>query len=326
MMVGKKMPKVLVTGATGFIGRPLCAALVEAGYEVYAQVRVASDLHDLWRRPGLHLVPGHLGDLSWSDGLPEDLEIVFHLAVNWDRLDAAEDERFYETLRRFSLRRLIYFSSVCAAGLDLTPQPLREDVAPRFLPGDFYGRYKWEVEEATRSRFSSAAATILRPTIVYGPGDKSNVYPLFEMIRRGRLSLWDHGLVKCRLCALENLLRITLAAARSERPGVETYFVADREDLPLRDSCAAIAESLGMRFVYRNYSQRFGNQLGYLRFVLDRLRIVESSATHFAFDKWTRGYDVDLTRMLTGYPDVELVPMPAAMQASAEWYRREGWL
>lgn len=318
--------KVLVTGATGFIGRPLCAALLEAGYEVYAQARVGSDLHDLWGRPGLHLVYGHLGDVSWCDQLPDDLGIVFHLAVNWDRLDVAEDARFYDALRRFKLQRLIFFSSVCAAGLDLAIQPLREDVAPRFLPGDFYGRYKWEAEELTRCRFSASAATILRPTIVYGPGDQSNVYPLFEMIRRGRLPLWGHGQVKCRLCALENLLRITVAAARSERAGVETYFVADREELALRDSCAAIAEALGMRFVYRNYGRRFGRLLGYLRFVLDRLRVVESTATHFAFDKWTRSYDVDLTRMVAAFSEVDLVPMPEAMAATAGWYRLEGWL
>ena len=323
-----KLPplKCLVTGATGFIGRPLCEALLAAGYEVYAQVRVGSDLRGLWDRPGVHLVFGHLSDLHWVANLPPDLELVFHLALNWDRLDEAEDVQFYEALKPFPLRHLVYFSSVCAAGLDLMPQPLREDTVPQFLTEDFYGKYKWAAEEVTRKYFSDGSATILRPTIVYGPGDKSNVYPLFEQIRRGRLALWNHGQVKCRLCSLENLIKITLAAPHSTHVGVKTYFVADAEDVPLRESGATIAEALDMRFLYDNYRLFLGRRLGFLRFVLSRLKIIDSSATHFAFNKWTRSYDTDITSMLTDFPNVELIPMTQALRSTADWYRREGWL
>ena len=139
----------------------------------------------------MRLVFGTLEDISWVEKIEGSFNAVFHLALSDVRLDAHEDQRFIDAVMNRGIGRFIYFSSICAAGVDLSPQPLREECEPLFLAADFYGMYKWDVEQYLRARAAEGAfdAAIIRPTIVYGPGERANLFQLFQAVRKGNLAL-----------------------------------------------------------------------------------------------------------------------------------------
>lgn len=320
--------KCLVTGATGFIGQHLCDQLLTSGAEVYAQVRSGSDLRGLRNRPGLNLVFGQMSDISWLTSLPQDLALVLHLALDWDRLDATEDARLCEALGRFPLHRMIYVSSICAAGLDLSRQPLSEDNHPSFLERDYYGKYKWEVEEYIRNKCTDGglSAAIIRPTIVYGPGDRSNVFPLFAGVRKDNLSLWQNGGNRIRFCYIGNLLAFIEELIKDFPHGANTYHVGDLECEPLRMTCKEIAAALGMKFKYTNHAAKRARELSFIRFVTNRLGLTDSFATHFNYDKWSRSIEADISKMQRDFPGLEFTPMPEAVRVTARSYFKEGIL
>jgi nucleoside-diphosphate-sugar epimerase len=293
-----------------------------------ALVRPGSDLNGTSKLPNVRVVYGEMEDVSWTKDLPHPFDGLLHLAVNWNRLDPREDQALIDAFASKGMERLIYFSSVCAGGVDLSPQPLCEETEPIFLDRDFYGKYKWAVEKFIRARVAEGAfdATIVRPTMVYGPGDRSNVFPLFEAVRKGCLSLWNHGTNRIRFCYIGNLVAAMVAIVQSECKGVQTYHLGDLECLPLAKMSEEIAASLGMRFRYENHSRITGRILGWVRFVANRLQLANSFATHFNFDKWSRRIEADISRLRTDFPDLQFIPVTSAVKATTSSYLKEGLL
>ncbi len=320
--------KCFVTGATGFIGKHLCKALTSCGYEVVALVRPGSDLKGLMGQPNLSFVYGSLEDLSWTKRLKTSFDILFHLAVNWNSLEPAKDKALFDEFTKNGIGRLIYFSSICAAGLNLSPQPLTEDNEPKFLDRDFYGKYKWLVEQHIHRHAKENAydAKIVRPTIVYGPGDLTNVYPLFSAIRQGNLALWNRGLNRIRFCYIGNLIDSVLRMAQSNRKGIHTYHVGDNECPTLAQMCEQISSSIGILLACRNHSKLMGRPFGFMRFVANRFRLNNSFATHFNFDKWHRSIEADTTRLHIDFPDLKLTPVINALDITTKFYFAEGLL
>jgi len=164
--------RFFITGGTGFIGKHLCKMLSSKDDEVFALVRHGSNCNEIKKLSNLHLIYGSMDDLSWADNLVHPFDILFHVAINWDRLDPKEDQNLINIFAEKGLKNLVYFSSICASGIDLSPQPLLENNKPIFLAKDFYGKYKWDVERYIHQSAANGLydAAIIRPTIVYGPG------------------------------------------------------------------------------------------------------------------------------------------------------------
>lgn len=148
------MNTVLVTGAGGFLGQPLCAELVRHGYTVRAAVRTAQPA-----LPGVQtIVTGDIGALTeWRRAL-EGVEMVVHAAARTHVLhdSAANAHRYFEInaqgteqLARAAaaagVRRFIYLSSIKVNGESTTERPYRSDDAP--CPQDDYGRSKLQAED-----------------------------------------------------------------------------------------------------------------------------------------------------------------------------------
>jgi len=169
-------------------------------------------------------------------------------------------------------------------------------------------------------------AAIIRPTIVYGPGDKSNMFPLFESIRKRNLALWDNGENSIRFCYIGNLMAVIRKLTRSPVKGIQTYHVGDPESLTLLQVCEEIAKALGMSFRYKNYDKKFGMFSGFLHFVTNRFQLTDSFATHFNFGKWSRSMEVDISKLLGDFNDLTFTPLSDALNITVRDYKREGVL
>jgi UDP-glucose 4-epimerase len=239
---------VLVTGATGFIGQRIVAALAKAGWQVRAVSRDPSlitaggveraAMPDLahgadWPRlldGATHVV--HLAGIAHAPGALPD-------AV-YNRINAeAVGELAWAA--RGKVERLVFMSSVRAqAGLS-ADRPITERDAPS--PTDAYGRAKLEAERLVAE--SGVAFTVLRPAVVYGKGVKGNIAALATLARTP-MPLSFAGFVNRRsLLALDNLASAVALVLDAEQAANQTFLVADDEAITVSGLVVAMREGLG---------------------------------------------------------------------------------
>jgi nucleoside-diphosphate-sugar epimerase len=256
------MMRVLVTGATGFIGRPLVASLAGAGYHVVAAARQKSAPP---LPPGVSVAT--LSDLAapvaWET-LLDGIDVVIHLAgiahigagvsdAQYDRINHRATAELARAARRAAVKRLVFMSSVRAQSGPAADHILTETDEAR--PTDAYGRSKLAAEAAVRE--SGVDFTILRPVLIYGTGVKGNLAALarlaalplplpFASFHNLRSLLSRDNLVSAMRFVLEN------PASRGE-----TFVVADPEPVSLAEMIASLRRGLGRRPGLLPLSPRF---------------------------------------------------------------------
>nr|WP_321410899.1 NAD(P)-dependent oxidoreductase [uncultured Carboxylicivirga sp.] len=315
--------EILVTGATGFIGNHLCRLLCEQGHKVIALVRPGSDTYELSNLPNINFVFGDILNHLGLNKLQTFPKIVFHLAADWSRLNVQDDQEFIDFLIKKKINKLIFYSSICASGLDLSTQPLDENNKPEFLPSDYYGKYKYGVESYINSKSTEGEFTgiNLRPTIVYGPGDTSNLYPLFQAVRNGNIALWNKGKQLLRPCYISNLNNIAISLMEdSSNSNNLTLHVGDNELLSLHQVVKYISTHLGVHSKYKNHSLFLGKNKGFFRFVLNRFKLTNSFGTQFAFNKWTREYNANINNLKKHVDTNKLISFDRAIEETSNWY------
>ncbi len=234
------MTDVLVTGATGLLGRHLVDVLVEAGVSLRALVRSSSDTSHLASR-GVALVQGDAGDKASLRSAVEGMDLVFHLAgyltaaSPFGASDRAADEEwalyqsvnvdFTEALLAASLAggvgRFVFVSSSSVYSID-APVPTPEDGPLR--PFSSYGRSKLMAEEKVRAyQEKGLAATIIRPPITYGPGDRYFTPLALRLARLPLLPLVNGGRSALDLVFAADVAELLWQAGRSAAGSGKVY-------------------------------------------------------------------------------------------------------
>jgi nucleoside-diphosphate-sugar epimerase len=183
--------RVLVTGATGFIGATLVERLVARGDRVRALVRPASRTAAL-EQLGAELACGDVGRPTTLAPAVDGCDVVVHLA---GAVKAARTADFFlangegtahlaeACARAAHPPRLVYVSSLAAAGPSAPGRPRSEEAAP--APVSCYGESKLAGERAVQALAGRLEASIVRPPIVYGPRDRELMPQLLRMARLG---------------------------------------------------------------------------------------------------------------------------------------------
>lgn len=235
--------RVLVTGATGFIGRHLVPYLRGSGWEVVAPER-------------RELAP----DTQWRDAL-QGVEAVVHLAaIAHERALACERSRDYEPLRRVNVlgaarlareaaaagvRQLVFMSSIGVCGDETDGAPFTEASVP--APRSLYARSKLEAELALAEVAAASAMRVvaLRPTLVYGPENGGNFLRLLRAVAAG----WPLPLASVsnrrHLTYLGNLASAVAAALSTPSTG-GPLVVCDREAVSTPELVRALAEGMAV--------------------------------------------------------------------------------
>lgn len=248
--------RVLVTGATGFIGGVLAGQLAARGDRVRALVRAASHTDEL-ARLGVEFAPGDVADPDSLRRAVEGCEGVVHLAGAVKALSGAElfranaggTRNVAEACARAGCR-LLYVSSLAAAGPALGGRPLREEDPP--APVSRYGESKLAGEAAVRAVAGRMPASIARPPVVYGPGDKELMPQLLRMARLGLVFRSGFGEKRFSLVHVEDLCRGLLAVLdRGTRVAAEgeagVYFLDDGKDRSWDEIALAACAAAGRR-------------------------------------------------------------------------------
>ena len=193
--------KILVTGASGFVGSHLCERLEQMGHCVYAQAREPAKLKFL-QVPGIPIVGKLFGDRRhpWIDQLPKDIEAVVHVAglvhsfkeEDFFEVNAKATERIvWDLSQKYDRLTFVLISSLAAVGPSENSLPRREEHRPR--PISAYGRSKLKGEELfVRYAPTGWKKIIVRPPIVIGPGDEAFL-EIFRLVKKGIVPVMGLG-------------------------------------------------------------------------------------------------------------------------------------
>jgi nucleoside-diphosphate-sugar epimerase len=246
-------PRVLVTGATGFVGTPLCEALPRHGFSVRRATRAAS------RGGGDAAIVGNIDGLTdWTHAL-EGVNAVVHLAARTHEIGNTSTQRLdeyrrlnVEGTRRLALqaaaagvRRFVFMSSIKVNGEWTDGEPFRESDAPR--PQDAYGISKLEAEQVLVDicRNNALEVVVLRPPLVYGPGVKGNFLRLTGLLARGVPLPLASIRNRRSLIYVGNLVDAVITALRARDAAGRTYLVSDGDPLSTPELLRHMARALG---------------------------------------------------------------------------------
>lgn len=328
-MIGQR---AFITGATGFVGSHVARALSSEGWKVKALVRRGGnthrlDMHDL----AGEIVPGDLSKRTDIANAVAGCDAIVHVAglVRARTLDdyRQTNVRGTEFLLRAARQSapdalFVLVSSQAAAGPARRGKSVREGDVAR--PVSSYGISKREAEEMVEREWTGPWI-VLRPAVVYGPGDRG-LLPLFRAAARGLVPVpaWRSRIQIIR--AEHAALAIARAAARSDLAG-RTGFLCDPEPVTIRDFAGAIARLPARPARIVMIPDRFvraaalaGSLYGMVtrqprRFNADKAR--EILAGDWLCDSAPLRQDLGLPAP---------TPLEVGLHATWNWYAREGWL
>ena len=248
---------VLVTGANGFVGRALCAALRDAGRRVRGIVRLPAGNAAVYGCD--EIIAGDICDgLDWSRAL-KGIDSVVHLAgrahvtrdstpdplAAYRRVNVDATRRLARAAADCGVRRCVFLSSIKVNGEKTTGRAFSASDAP--CPEDHYAISKREAEETLwrTSQESGLEIVVLRPALVYGPGVKGNFLKLMNVIARG----WPLplGSIDNRrsLVYVGNLADAIILSLEHPAAAGKTYLLADDEGISTPDLIRSTARALG---------------------------------------------------------------------------------
>lgn len=251
-------PTVMVTGATGFIGRALVSRLAtDPRFSVRAAARREAGE---WPKGVVALHTGDLADTPNYEEALRGVSCVIHTAAHvhvrppkgqshavlFRNINAEGTRRLAEQAAEAGVRRLVFVSSIKVNGERTDPgTPFRASDIPR--PRCAYGISKWDAEQALArvSLETGLEVVVVRPPLVYGPGVKANFSRLMQLVQKG----WPLPLARVdnrrSLVALDNLLDLLIRCIDHPAAAHRTFLVSDGEDLSTPGLIHGIAEAMG---------------------------------------------------------------------------------
>ena len=256
--------KILVTGATGFIGSHTADKLLEKGYTVRCIVRKTSNLRWLEGK-NFELVEAALSNQKELEKATENVDYIYHIAGNTSAKNLEEylQGNCQGTINLMeaalknapNLKRFLYVSSQTASGpANSATVPTTENMPMN--PITDYGRSKKAAEEAVNSYSEKLPITIVRPPAVYGPRD-TEIFDIFKMAKMGLNAYMGFNKKMLSLVHSEDLCEGIIAAAESENTVGKTYFVSSDEFYYWKDIYKIMKKCFGKSWTVSIYLPHF---------------------------------------------------------------------
>jgi len=253
------MGKVLVTGATGFVGTHLVHHLAERGYMIRGVSRKeVSPFPEINNYEHAKIQDVYSAE-AWQPLLAE-VDVVVHLIAKTHSSDSSDlkalpdyrhinvdiTKALLDASIAAGVKKFIYLSSIKAVGEE-TPidEPFTEESPCN--PVDSYGISKREAEELIQKYEGKIDTVIFRPPMIYGPGVKGNFLRLLKAVDRG-LPL-PFGMIENARSMLyvENLTDAILTCLQSEKAAGQIYHVADKETPSTKQIMVEMGRQLGKK-------------------------------------------------------------------------------
>ena len=329
--------RTLVTGATGFTGGHLARALAAGGHDVRALVRPdrfgdpqTAALTDA----GVELVPGDVRDAASLAQAVDRVEVVYHVAalyrqagVSADVYRAVNATAVGEIVKRAAaagVRRVVHCSTVGVHG-DVERPPANEDAPLR--PNDIYQETKVEGERLARETGARERieVTIVRPTGIYGPGDR-RLLKLFRGVARRRWVTLGRGEIYYHLTYIDDLVDGFRLCGEHPAAANRTYILAGPEVTTLNELVRLVAAQAGVPAPRLHLPVwPFWTAGAVCEAICAPFRI-EPPIFRRRVDFFTKSRAFDITRARVEIGFAPRVMLREGIRRTLDWYRAHGWL
>ncbi|PML02446.1 NAD-dependent dehydratase [Vibrio breoganii] len=232
--------KVLVTGATGFVGRRFYQLATELGFQLLGQSRVRPSRDaERWVETCID------SNTKWSKTLNK-VDCVVHCAARVHQMNESADDAnaLYQevnvlgTLNLASqaahagVKRFVFLSSIKVNGESTSPNnSFKPEVGAR--PSDPYGASKWDAEQGLLeiAKETGLEVVIIRPPLVYGPGVKANFHSLLKWVDRAAPLPLGAINNQRSMVFLDNLVSLMLECCENPNAAGQTFLVSDEHDI-----------------------------------------------------------------------------------------------
>jgi nucleoside-diphosphate-sugar epimerase len=247
--------KVFISGASGFIGKAIVKKLVEEGGFDITVLLMPEEPEQVMNDMPVRIVRGDITEAETLSGLMKDHDGVIHLAgavgygqsmdncvrVNRDGTASVAAEAI-----RSGSRRFIHFSSVSVYGR-VSGVPIDESFPLKKI-GDPYGDTKIDAEHilADLSNQNKLDLTIIRPTVIYGPGDTMFLPKLLENVESGHARLIGTGLNSVDLIHVADVADFVLLILKKPKSIGQIYNLTHPSNPTWQEFMSMITRELGL--------------------------------------------------------------------------------
>ncbi|HKB12279.1 MAG TPA: NAD-dependent epimerase/dehydratase family protein [Vicinamibacterales bacterium] len=326
--------RALVTGATGFTGGHLARSLAAAGDAVTAFVRTGRPDTAALTAGEMTLVHGDLRDPASIARATAGIDVVYHIAALYRQAGLADEAyrdvnaraagAVVEAAARNGVRRVVHCSTVGVHG-DIEHPPANEDAPLR--PGDIYQRTKVEGEQAAREAAvrTGIELTIVRPTGIYGPGDR-RLLRLFRGVARRRWVTLGAGDIFYHLTYIDDLVAGFRLCGTHPAAANRTYILAGGEVTTLNELVRLTAVEAGVPPPRMHLPVWPIWIAGAACEAICRPFGIEPPIYRRRVDFFTksRAFDIARARNELGY--APQVGLREGIRRTLAWYREHGWL
>ncbi|NUU03177.1 UDP-glucose 4-epimerase family protein [Herbaspirillum robiniae] len=253
---------ILVTGASGFVGRALVEHLSSRpGHQVSAALRDPARLQAAPAGVTLRKSGDLAPDTDWTDALSPQVDAIVHCAARvhvmnetsadplaeFRRVNVAGTLNLARQAQAAGVKRFVFVSSIKVNGEQTPPgRPFTADDTP--APMDPYGVSKLEAEQALLelARQTGMEVVVVRPVLVHGPGVKANFLSMMRWLDKG-VPLPLGGITGNRrsIVALDNLVDLIDVCLTHPNAAGQVFLASDGEDLSTTALLRRVARALG---------------------------------------------------------------------------------
>lgn len=326
--------KVLVTGASGFLGSWVAERLTHQGHDVRALVRRTSNRKHLATLARVELAEGSVEDAGSVLEAVRGVDAVIHCAglvkarseEELRRTNVTGTENLVAAAKKAApgLKRFVHVSSLEASGpaRDGRPVPLEQEA-----PCTAYGRSKLASEKVVLAARDDLPVTVLRPGAIYGPRDQE-ILEAFKSIKRGLLPTIAGGGALGVFVYGPDCADACIRAVDADAPSGGVYFVDDGHGpVTQREFLELVEEALGRKALVR-----MSLPAGLLRTVARGVEIYGRATdkavmlTREKADMLLQHFVCDSSRTSAELGWQPEVPLREGVRRTAAWYRENGWL
>jgi nucleoside-diphosphate-sugar epimerase len=323
---------VLITGANGFVGARLCRKFLDEGFQVVAGVRRTGDLSLL---SGMQLSLAY-GDITEPESLPEMASGVNYVVHNAGLVKARTRERFFkvnvegtgnlfETIADFNpfIKRVVYVSSTAASGPVRDKRPVLESDPPR--PMTAYGESKVAGEEVALSYRDRFNVVVVRPTGVYGPGDKE-ILSFFKSVNRGiRPEIGDTNRL-IHLIHVDDVCEAVYKAAMAEVASGSIYHIAEKKAYRMCQLLDLLTAASGRKTHTLKLSANMFRKIAALSEWFMKLFGKTPMLTREKAEELLASWEFSTDKAKDELGFESAVGFDIGAKDTLAWYRKEGWL
>lgn len=322
--------KILVTGATGFVGSNLVEALVKKGYKVRCLVREKSDSKFL-QSLNVELAYGDVTDASSLANSLKNVKVVLHLAGilgKWgvprqvyEDIHVKGTKLLLEACSHKGVRRFIYCGS--AGVLGPIKKPPADESFP-YNPSNIYEEVKTEAEKLVMSYKDKMDVTVLRPEFVYGPKDM-HVLSLFKTVKNRKFLLIGKGEAFLHPTFADDVTQSFLLCLENKKSIGQIYLIVGERYVSVKEYADIMSAQLGMEIKWRHVPRWAATIVASIFESTGKIFKHEPMLTHSKVKFFTenRAFSYSKAKQDLGYKPIKL---EEGIKKTVEWYQTNAYL